>query len=511
MPEHSTKGSSTRKMLINISPESEILDQYSELINKLASAIGSSSAPSDEVALLLEKGYCSLMSVSEDEIREINRDTRNIDKVTDVLSFPMLDVRNGKLIGKIDECDFELDDDGNRVFNFGDIVLCHDVAVKQSEEYGHSIEREVLFLICHSLLHLIGYDHMEPSEEKRMIKLQKELMKAIGLEVEEESSNGKELEDPVFPAGTPCDHCGYVALLGRPNVGKSTLLNYISGMKVAIVSHKPQTTRTNIRSIYNTDDSQIIFVDTPGVHSPKSKMGEIMVERSFNSAKNADLILMMADARYKKPGKVESELIDLIKSTKKPVILAINKIDEISKDERLPLIASYAERYSFADIVPISAKTGRNVDLLIDVIKKNLPEGPRLFDSEYMTDQTEREMAKEFIREQVLHYTDQEIPHGVAVEITKFEDRYGDNASDEYDRSMVYIEASIICERKSHKGIIIGKDGQMLKRIGTAARKSIERMCGCKCYLELFVKYREDWKNDDTFLKQFGFTNEDEN
>ena len=144
------------------------------------------------------------------------------------------------------------------------------------------------------------------------------------------------------------------------------------------------------------------------------------------------------------------------------------------------------------------------------MIKKNLPAGPRLFDSEYMTDQTEREMAKEFIREQVLHYTDQEIPHGVAVEITKFEDRYGSDAADEYDRTMVYIEASIICERKSHKGIIIGKDGQMLKRIGTASRKSIERMCGCKCYLELFVKYREDWKNDDTFLKQFGFTSEDE-
>lgn len=508
MPEHSTKGLSTRKMLIKISPESEILVKYFDLIDKLAQSIASSSAPSDETALLLKSGYCSLMSVSEEEIREINRDTRNIDKVTDVLSFPMLDLRNGKLTCGIDECDFELDEEGNRVFNFGDIVLCYDVAVKQSEEYGHSVEREVLFLICHSLLHLLGYDHMEPNEEKRMIRLQKELMRTIGLE--EDTSEDKEINEPVYPAGTPCDHCGYVALLGRPNVGKSTLLNYISGMKVAIVSHKPQTTRTNIRSIYNTEDSQIIFVDTPGVHSPKSKMGEIMVERSFNSAKNADLILMMADARYKKPGKVESELIELIKSSHKPVILAINKIDEISKDERLPLIASYAERYEFADIVPVSAKNGRNVDLLIDVIKKNLPAGPRLFDSEYMTDQTEREMAKEFIREQVLHYTDQEIPHGVAVEITKFEDRYGSDAADEYDRTMVYIEASIICERKSHKGIIIGKDGQMLKRIGTASRKSIERMCGCKCYLELFVKYREDWKNDDTFLKQFGFTSEDE-
>ncbi|MBP5262416.1 MAG: GTPase Era [Clostridiales bacterium] len=497
-------------MLVKLSSDSEELKEYLPLITKLSDSICDSDYVDPAITPLLKNAYCSLMSVSKDEIHVINKENRDVDSVTDVLSFPMLDFREGRLCCAVDECDFEMNQEGTRVFNLGDIVLCYDVAVEQSREYGHSVEREVLFLIAHSMLHLLGYDHIDPRDEKRMISKQKKLMTAIGLALEDEAESSVELEEPVYPAGSQCEHCGYVALLGRPNVGKSTLLNYISGMKVAIVSHKPQTTRTNIRSIYNTEDSQIIFVDTPGVHSPKSKMGEIMVERSFNSAKNADLVLFLADARFDRPGKVEKELLDNCRKSNKKVILAINKTDDISRDAQLPLIANYASCYDFADIVPISARTGRNVDVLLDVIKKHLSSGPRLFDSEYMTDQTEREMAKEFIREQVLHYTNQEIPHGVAVEITKFEDRYGKDSADEYDRELVVIEASIICERKSHKGIIIGKDGQMLKRIGTSARKNIERMTGCKCYLDLFVKYREDWKNDDTLLKQFGFTNEDE-
>ncbi|SCW27658.1 rRNA maturation RNase YbeY/GTP-binding protein Era,TIGR00436 [Ruminococcaceae bacterium YRB3002] len=499
-------------MLIQITSESEILKGFSELIGKLAEAADTDivSAP---FMPLLDNSYCTLMSVSKDEIREINKEQREIDKVTDVLSFPMLEWHEGRLRSDIANCDYELDKDGNRVFNLGDIVLCYDVAIEQAELYGHSVEREVLFLIAHSLLHLLGYDHMTPPEERLMRDKQALIMKKIGLEVTDPSDDEPSetpVDTPEYPAGTPCEHVGYVALLGRPNVGKSTLINYLSGMKVAIVSHKPQTTRTNIRSIYNTEDSQIIFVDTPGVHSPKSKMAEIMVERSYNSAKNADLVLLMVDARFPKPGKVESDLLAKLSQSGKKVILVINKEDEIKTEARLPIIAAYSALAQFEEIVPISAKTGHNIELLLEVIKKNLHSGPRLFDSGYMTDQTEREIAKEMIREQILHYTNQEIPHGVAVEITKFEDRYKDDSSDEYDRELVVIEASIICERKSHKGIIIGKDGQMLKRIGTAARRNIERMTGCKCYLDLFVKYREDWKNDDIFLKQFGFTSEDE-
>ncbi len=494
-------------MIIRIQQNQAILNDYEALITGLSELIEDTKYVSSEVIPLIRNSYCSLMSVSEEEIRQINNDNRGIDKVTDVLSFPMLEFNEGRLTCPVSECDYELDSDGNRVFNLGDIVLCYDVAVKQAEEYGHPVEREVLFLIAHSLLHLLGYDHMKQNDERRMISKQKLLMADLGLG----TFDGKEEEDePVYAAGSQCDHVGYVAILGRPNVGKSTLLNYISGMKVAIVSHKPQTTRTNIRSIYNTDDSQIIFVDTPGVHAPKSKMAEIMVDRSYNTAKNADLILFIADGRFPKPGKVELDLLDRCRKSGKSVILAINKTDEIRKEDQLPIIANYSSVFEFKDIVPVSARSGKNVELLMDVIKNNLPEGPRLYDTEYLTDQTEREMAREFIREQVLHFTNQEIPHGVAVEITKFEDRYKDDSADEYDRDMVVIEASIICERKSHKAILIGKDGQMLKRIGTAARKNIENMTGCKCYLDLFVKYREDWKNDDTMLRQFGFTKEED-
>ena len=498
---------------VNISEGSEILNSYNDLILKLAGSIADTHYVSEQAMPIANNAYCSLTAVTEDEIRQINRENRNIDRATDVLSFPMLEFKEGKLAVPVEECDYELDKDGNRVFNLGDIVLCYDIAVKQAEEYGHSVEREVLFLIAHSLLHLLGYDHMKPAEEKKMISRQKSLMNDIGLNFEDEKPDDENAEEDkeIMAAGTNCSHVGYVAILGRPNVGKSTFLNYISGMKVAIVSHKPQTTRTNIRSIYNTEDSQIIFVDTPGVHAPKSKMAEIMVDRSYNTAKNADLILFIADGRFPKPGKVELDLLDRCRKSGKSVILAINKTDEINKEDQLPIIANYSKFFDFKDIVPISARSGKNIELLMDLIKNALPEGPRLYDTEYMTDQTEREMAREFIREQVLHFTNQEIPHGVAVEITRFEDRYGEDSEDEYDRDLVVIEASIICERKSHKAILIGKDGQMLKRIGTAARKNIENMTGCKCYLDLFVKYREDWKNDDTMLRQFGFTKEEDN
>jgi len=285
-------------MLVKFDRDSEILSGYSDLIDKLSEALINGNYVSSDMLIILRNAYCSLTVVDKDEIRSINRDTRDIDNVTDVLSFPMLDWREGKLLCPVDECDYEIDDSGSRVFNLGDIVLCYEVAVEQAEAFGHSTEREVMFLIAHSLLHLLGYDHIDPKDEKKMITKQKSLMVDIGLNFDDEASADPVLDEPVYPAGSLCEHCGYVALLGRPNVGKSTLLNYISGMKVAIVSHKPQTTRTNIRSIYNTEDSQIIFVDTPGVHTPKSKMGEIMVERSLNSAKNADLILFMADARF---------------------------------------------------------------------------------------------------------------------------------------------------------------------------------------------------------------------
>lgn len=460
--------------------------------------------------------YVNLNIVGKDKIHEINKEFRSTDKPTDVISFPMLEMSNGKLLQEISSVDVERDDEGNSLLCLGDIIICPEIAGNNAEDYGHSFDREMAFLFAHSMLHLLGFDHMNPDDEKLMITYQKKIMCDIGLAFEDEIEFVSHVGEAdmnsniVFQAGEPCSHVGYVAIIGRPNVGKSTLLNYITGMKLAIVSHKPQTTRTNIRSIYNGDDSQVIFVDTPGVHNPKSQLSKIMVENSFNSAKHADLVLMMVDGRFNKPASVEKKLLELCAENKKKVILAINKSDDITKESLLPTIMSYSSLFNFEEIIPISAKSGDNVKELLNQLEKRLPAGPRLFDSEYMTNQTEREIAAELIREQILHYTNQEIPHGTTVVIDEFKEKYKNNAVDEYDREMVVIHASIVCERKSHKGILLGKDGQMIKRLSTQSRINIERLTGCKVYLELFVKVREDWKNDDTYLKQYGYFVEEE-
>ena len=486
------------------------LDEY---IIRLSEAILNGEYTSPKVTRTLRDAYAVLTFVTPDEIHEINLEQREIDKETDCLSFPMMELKDGEFKVIPDSGDFEYDEEGNQVLCYGDILINPVACEVQAESYGHSFEREAMFLIAHSLLHLLGYDHIDPTDEKIMLDKQKRLMRDIGLAFDDEIEDIFEMDnhrdyqpsEGLIPAGTPCKHCGTVALLGRPNVGKSTLLNYITGMKIAIVSHKPQTTRTNIKTIYNTEDTQIIFTDTPGIHKPTSKMGEFMVDRSYKAALGADCVVLIADGRFPEPGSVEKKLMTLLKESGKKVILAINKYDEAGQEKLLPLTQKYSELYDFEDVVPISAKTGRNVDLLLSVITKMLPEGPRLYDSEYMTDQTERVIAAELIREQVLHYTDQEIPHGTAVIINEFKEKNDDGeiAADD-DRSIVVIKADIICNRDSHKAIIIGKDGQMIKRIGTAARRNIEKMLDCKVYLDLYVKVRNDWQNNDAMLGSTG-------
>ena len=491
------------------------LNGLDEFIVKLSEAVLSGDYSSPQVTRTLRDAYATLTFVTPSEIREINKEQRDIDKETDCLSFPMLELREGEFIEIPDSGDFETDEDGNQVLCYGDILINPVACEAQAESYGHSFEREAMFLIAHSLLHLLGYDHIEPTEEKIMIDRQKRLMRDIGLAFDDEIADIFEMDnhkdlvkaEGLIPAGSPCKHRGTVALLGRPNVGKSTLLNYITGMKIAIVSHKPQTTRTNIMTIYNTEDTQIIFTDTPGIHKPTSKMGEFMVDRSYKAALGADCVVLIADGRFPEPGAVEKKLMDLLREENKKVILAINKYDEAGQEKLLPLTQKYSELYDFEDIVPISAKTGKNVELLLSIITKMLPEGPRLYDSEYMTDQTERVIAAELIREQVLHYTDQEIPHGTAVIINEFKEKNDDGEiTSGDDRTMAVIKADIICNRDSHKAIIIGKDGQMIKRIGTAARRNIEKMLDCKVYLDLYVKVRNDWQNNDAMLGSTGLS-----
>lgn len=493
----------------------EKLAGLNEFIEKLSNAILSDEYAAPQVTRTLKDAYATLTFVTPDEIREVNNEQRDIDKETDCLSFPMMELEDGSFVTLPDSGDFETDEDGNQVLCYGDILINPFACEVQAESYGHSFEREAMFLIAHSLLHLLGYDHIDPTDEKVMIDRQKRLMKALDLAFDDEIKDIYEMDnhrdliqsEGLIPAGTFCEHCGTVALLGRPNVGKSTLLNYITGMKIAIVSHKPQTTRTNIRTIYNTEDTQIIFTDTPGIHKPTSKMGEFMVDRSYKAALGADVVVLIADGRFSEPGAVEKKLMDLLKESDKKVILVINKYDEAGQEKLLPLTQKYSEIYNFEDIVPISAKTGKNVDLLLSVITKMLPSGPRLYDSEYMTDQTERVIAAELIREQVLHYTDQEIPHGTAVIINEFKEKNDDGEiTSGEDRTMAVIKADIICNRDSHKAIIIGRDGQMIKRIGTASRRNIERLLDCKVYLDLYVKVRNDWQNNDAMLGSTGLS-----
>ena len=291
---------------------------------------------------------------------------------------------------------------------------------------------------------------------------------------------------------------GFVTLIGRPNVGKSTLMNHLIGQKIAITSNKPQTTRNRIQTVYTDEErGQIIFLDTPGIHKAKNKLGEYMVNVAEHTLNEVDLILWLVEPTdYIGAG--EQHIIEMLKNTKTPVILVINKLDTLSeRDQMLTYIDTYRKVYDFAEIVPASALRGQNTDLIIDLIFQYLPEGPMFYDVDTITDQPERQIVAELIREKALHALNEEIAHGIAVSIERMKDRKGQNIVD--------IDATIICERDSHKGIIIGKGGTMLKKIGTNARYEIERLLGCKVNLKLWVKVKKDWRDSDILIKNFGY------
>jgi GTP-binding protein Era len=288
---------------------------------------------------------------------------------------------------------------------------------------------------------------------------------------------------------------GFVSIIGLPNVGKSTLLNAIAGQKIAIVSDKPQTTRNKILAIFNDSNHQIVFTDTPGIHRPHNKLGELMVKTAQETINDVDIVLFMIDAT-KKISQTEREIAESIRKSGNACILAINKADAVKKEELLPVIADYSNLNDFDAIVPISAKTGDGVDILLCEMKKLIPEGPKYYDDEeIITDQQEKGIAEEIIREKILWFLDKEVPHGIAVQIEKMS---------ELDR-ITKIYASIYCEKASHKGIIIGKKGEMLKKIGKSARGDIEKMLDKKVYLELWVKVRNDWRNSEKAIRSFGF------
>lgn len=293
---------------------------------------------------------------------------------------------------------------------------------------------------------------------------------------------------------------GFVALVGRPNVGKSTLLNKLVGQKVAIMSDKPQTTRHKIHSVLSRNDAQIVFLDTPGIHKPKHKLGEYMVDVALGALKEVDAVLFLVEANHP-PGPGDLYIIEQLKSIKTPIFLMLNKIDLISKEQILERIQAYKDLLPFAEVIPVSALAGENVDRLIDTIIRYLPEGPQYYPADMITDRPERFIMAEIIREKVLHLTSEEIPHSVAVVVEQIQER---------NNGTVALNAVIYTERDSQKAILIGKGGNMLKEVGRRARVEIENLLGSKVFLELWVKVKKDWRNKMADLRNFGFNSQED-
>jgi len=291
---------------------------------------------------------------------------------------------------------------------------------------------------------------------------------------------------------------GFVSIIGRTNVGKSTLINSLVKEKVAITTAKPQTTRTAIRAILNDDNYQIIITDTPGIHKPKSKLGEVMVDTAFTMLSEVDAILFVVEATSEDIGKGDQLILDRIKEVKKPTILVINKIDLVKKESLLNLISKFNEQYDFSAVIPISAEKKEGVEKVLDELLKIMPVGPVYYDPEEYTDQTARQIVEEIIREKALKFLNDEVPHGIYIEVESYKERKTSKGED-----IVDIDVTIYCQRESHKGIIIGKGGNLLKKIATYSRQDIEKILGTKVNLKVWVKVKEDWQDKDSVVNKF--------
>lgn len=290
---------------------------------------------------------------------------------------------------------------------------------------------------------------------------------------------------------------GFISIIGRPNVGKSTFLNRVIGQKIAIMSDKPQTTRNKIQGVLTRSNSQMIFIDTPGIHKPKHKLGEFMFKVTKNTLREVDIVMFMVNAEQDL-GKGDEFILEMLEGNSTPVFLVVNKIDQVHPDELAKFINSYKDKYPFKEIIPISALEGNNVENLLETIESYLPEGPQYYPADQVTDHPERFIISELIREKILHLTREEIPHSIAVVIDKIK-------RDEENEDKIRVQATIMVERDSQKGIVIGKQGSLLKQVGTQARKDIEMLLGSKVFLELWVKVQKDWRNKQTQLRDFGY------
>ena len=439
-------------------------------------------------------------------IKEANLAYRGIDGATDVLSFPQFSLNADDITTPAVDAVIADNTAKDAVTNInsvkdavtniitasgaraggvqiGEVLISAERASGQAEEYGHGFDRELGFLAAHGMLHLLGYDHGADGDGE-MRGITERALTDVGL--------------PRTAQGTPDGfRSGFVAVVGRPNVGKSTLINILCGNALSIVSDKPQTTRRNARMILTTESYQMVFVDTPGLHIPKNRLGEQMVRRAKSSVKDADAVLLMVDARERDFSAENREVLQLARSAKIPVALIINKVDLVIKEKLLPLIARLSAQFDFACVIPISATSPKSRGVVVAETVKLIPPGEPLYPEDMITDQTSRRLVEDIIREKALKMLDQEIPHGIDVEVERFRKRERDG--------LYEINATVYCEREAHKKIIIGSNGDVLKKIGVLARPEIERLQNARVFLSLWVKVRKDWRDNDAMLRRMGY------
>lgn len=422
--------------------------------------------------------------VDEDTIRTLNKETRDIDKVTDVLSFQNIE----KLTFPLDINNYptELNPEDNSII-LGEIFICLSKATKQATDYGHSAEREIGFLTCHGMLHLLGYNHENDAERELMEKVTDEIMTMANLPRDKESFIKENTKDNF--------RSGFVAIMGKPNSGKSTLINTLVGEKVAIVSWKPQTTRNKILGIYNEPMYQIIFIDTPGLHTPKNTLGEYMMKVANSALDGIDCVLYLIDCEKGFDEKDKYNITTYLNANLN-VIAVVNKVDHVTKEKVFEILTELKDYPKLKAIVPISALRGRNIEPLKEEIKKLLTDHIKYYDEEQYTDKNMRFIASEVIREKALRLLNMEVPYGIGVDIKKYETRKD---------GIIDIDADIICEKAAHKPIILGKGGSMIKTIGTYARQDLEAITGSKLFLTLFVKVKDEWRESNFMLKELGY------
>ena len=418
----------------------------------------------------------NLTFISKQEIRELNNETRGIDRVTDVLTYPYVELKVGK---KLKLKDYKENIDlSSGLLTIGDIYICLDKAKEQAKEYNHTLRREVCFLLCHGLLHIAGYDHIEKADEEIMTAMQEQIMNELNITRE------------VFK-------CGFVTIVGETNAGKSTLINQLVGEHVAIVSPKSQTTRENIQGIYNDKTTQIVFVDTPGYHKRATKIDEEMDKHIENAQEDTEILLMLIVAN--KPLVEQYNKLAKKVSADAKKILLINKIDETKYERLYPQLMELSKIAKVDEILPISAKDGKNVDVLLNMIKNFLPtydSEMRYYPVDEYTDKNLRHMVAEIVREKALLCLDDEIPHGIQVVVSSYIE----------SEKPIPIYADLYCEKESHKAIILGKNGEMIKKISSLARKHIEKIVGEQVNLQVYVKVKANWRNDSKAIQQFGLS-----